>query len=114
VTLNNDQRFGVTINKVLPPTTAIGDSHFQVFFDSKTKAIGAYGYKGGPAFTPTTLASGGELQLVVHWSQMCVAASSTLGAMNFTDLPVSYTFEGFQHTVTVPINTFRIKDRPTC
>jgi hypothetical protein len=114
VTLNNDQRFGVTIDKVLAPANAAGNMDVRAFFDSKTGAAGAYGYKGGPAFKATSLASKGQLQLAVHWSQPCVPASAVKGATTYTTLPVTYTFMGFRHTVNVPIDTLTITPRPNC
>lgn len=114
VTLNNDQRFGVTIDKVLAPPNPSGTSNVQVFFDSKGSATGFYGYKGGRAFRATTLGSKGQLQLVVHWNQQCVPTSAASGATTYTTLPVEYTFMGFHHTVTVPIDTLTITPRSTC
>ncbi len=114
VTLNNDQRFAVTIDKVLAPANAAGNSDVRAYFDSKPKVAGAYGYKGGPAFQATTLASGGQLQLVVHWDQQCVPASAASHPTTYTTLPVEYTFEGFRHTVSVPIDTLTITPRPNC
>lgn len=114
VTLNNSQRFAVTIDKVLAPPNPSGTSDVHVYFDSKGKSVGVYGYKGGPAFTPTTLASGGQLELAVHWTQQCVPASAQSGATTYSDLPVEYTFMRFHHTVTVPIQKLTIVPRPTC
>jgi len=54
VTLNNVQRFPVTIDKVSAPANPSGTSNVRAYFDSTPKLTGAYGYKGGPAFTPTT------------------------------------------------------------
>jgi hypothetical protein len=114
VTLNNDQRFGVTVDKVLAPANASGNTNVRAFFDSKPNLVGAYGYKGGPAFKATTLASEGQLQLVVHWDQQCVPASAANNATTYTSLPVEYTFLGFHHTVSVPIDTLTITPRPNC
>jgi hypothetical protein len=114
VSLNNDQRFGITIDKVLAPANPSGNSNVQVFFDSKGNDLGFYGYKGGPAFHPTTLASKGQLELVVHWNQQCVPASAASGATSYTKLPVEYTFMGFRHTVSVPIDTLTITPRTSC
>jgi len=114
VTLNNDQRFGVTINKVLAPANPSGTSNVHVYFDSKGNGFGVYGYKGGPAFKPTPLASKGQLQLVVHWNQQCVPVSAQSEATSFTSLPVEYTFMGFHHTVNVPIQRLSITPRTTC
>jgi len=114
VTINNDQRLGVTIDKVDAPANAAGNMNVRTFFDSKSTHQGAYGYKGGPRFTPTTLASGGELQLVVHWEQQCVPASAVHTATTYTTLPVEYSFLGFRHTVNVPIDTVTITPRANC
>jgi len=114
VSLNNFQRFGVTIDKVMAPANPSGTSNVHVYFDSKGKGEGVYGYKGGPAFTPTTLGSGGELELAVHWRQQCVPASAQSAATTYTSLPVEYSFMGFHHTVTVPINALTITPRSTC
>jgi hypothetical protein len=114
VTLNNDQRFGVTIDKVLAPPNPSGNSNVRVLFDSKGSAIGFYSWKGGPPFRPTTLGSKGELQLVVRWNQQCVPASASHSATTYTTLPVEFTFLGFHHTVTVPINAITIKPQSTC
>ena len=114
VTLNNVQRFPVTIDKVSAPANPSGTSNVRAYFDSTPKLTGAYGYKGGPAFTPTTLASEGQLQLVVHWTQECVPTSAASGATTYTNLPVEYTFMSFHHTVTVPIDTLTISPRATC
>jgi hypothetical protein len=114
VTLNNDQRFAVTIDKVLAPANASGNSDVRAYFDSKPSAQGTYGYKGGPPFKATTLASEGQLQLVVHWDQQCVPASASSNATTYKSLPVEYTFEGFRHTVSVPIDTLTITPRPNC
>jgi hypothetical protein len=114
VTINNDQRFGVTIDKVLAPPNPSGTSDVRTYFDSKGSNIGYYSYKGGPAFEPTTLGSKGELQLVVHWNQQCVPASAASATTTYTNLPVEFTFMGFRHTVTVPIDTITITPRPTC
>jgi hypothetical protein len=112
VTLNNDQRFAVTINEVFAPANAAGNSDGRAYFDSKPNA-GTYGYKGGPPFKATTLASEGQLQLVVHWDQPCVPASDAR-ATTYTSLPVEYTFEGFRHRVSVPIDTLTIAPRSNC
>jgi hypothetical protein len=114
ITINDVQHFGVTIDKVMAPPNPSGTANVHVFFDSKGNGEGVYGYKGGPAFTPTTLASGGQLQLSVHWTQQCVPASAQSGATTYKDLPVEYTFMGFHHTVTVPIQTLTIAPRATC
>jgi len=114
VSLNNVQRFGVTIDKVTAPPNPSGTADVRVFFDSKPKLVGAYGYKGGAAFKPTTLASEGSLQLVVHWNQECVPTSAASGATTYTTLPVEYTFLGFHHTVNVPIDALTIAPRSTC
>jgi hypothetical protein len=114
VTLNNDQRFGVTIDKVLAPANASGNSDVRSYFDSKPNTVGAYSYKGGPPFKATTLASEGQLQLVVHWDQQCVPASASNHSTTYTSLPVEYAFEGFRHTVNVPIDTLTITPRPNC
>jgi hypothetical protein len=114
VTINNDQRFGVTIDKVTAPPNPSGNSNVQVFFDTKGNTIGAYGYKGGPTFHPTTLASKGELELAVHWDQQCVPASAASGATTYTSMPVEFSFMGFRHTVNVPIDAFTIRPQSTC
>lgn len=113
VTINNDQRFGVTIDKVFAPLNPSGNSDVRVYFDSSGTNVGTFGFKGGPAFHATTLASKGSLQLVVHWDQQCVPASST-GAMTYTTMPVQFTFLGFRHTVNVPIDPLTIRPRATC
>jgi hypothetical protein len=114
ITINDVQRFGVTIDKVMAPPNPSGNTEVRVFFDSTKRLIGAYGYKGGPAFQPTSLASGGQLQLSVHWTQQCVPASAQSGVTTYKDLPVEYSFMGFHHTVTVPIQTLTIAPRQTC
>jgi hypothetical protein len=114
VTLNNDQRFPVTIDKVLAPANPSGNTHVRAFFDSSTTKQGAYGFKGGPVFTPTTLASKGQLQVVLHWTQQSVPKSAASGDTTYTSVPVGYTFEGFHHTVNVPIDTLTISPRTTC
>jgi hypothetical protein len=114
ITLNNFQRFGVTIDKVMAPANPSGTSDVHVYFDSKGKGEGVYGYKGGPAFRPTTLGSGAGLELAVHWRQQCVPASAQSAATNYTSLPVEYSFMGFRHTVSVPIDTLTIAPRSTC
>jgi hypothetical protein len=114
VTLNNDRRFPVTIDKVLAPANPSGTSGVHVYFDSTPKSPGAYGFKGGPSFKPTTLASEGQLQLVVHWDQECVPTSAASGATTYTNLPVEYTFMSFHHTVTVPVDAVTITPRSTC
>jgi hypothetical protein len=114
VTLNNDQRFGITVNKVMAPENPSGNADVRVYFDSKPSSPGAYSYKGGPAFTATTLASEGQLVLAVHWQQQCVPESAKGTSTTYTDLPVEYTFMGFHHTVTVPIHALTIKPRATC
>jgi len=114
VSLNNVQRFGVTINKVLAPANPSGTSNVHVYFDSKGNQLGVYSYKGGPAFKPTSLASKGQLQLVVHWNQQCVPVSAQSEPTTYTTLPVEYTFMGFHHTVNVPIQKLTIIPRTTC
>jgi hypothetical protein len=114
VTVNNDQRFPVTIDKVLAPPNPAGNTDVRAFFDSSATKQGAYGFKGGPAFTPTTLASKGQLQVVLHWMQQCVPKSAASGETTYTWVPVEYTFEGFHHTVNVPIDTLTIAPRMTC
>jgi hypothetical protein len=114
VSLNNVQRFAITIDKVMAPPNPSGTSDVRTFIDSKPKLVGAYGYKGGPVFKPTTLASKGSLQLVVHWNQECVPTSAASGTTTYTTLPVEYTFLGFHHTVNVPIDALTIAPRPTC
>ncbi len=114
VSLNNDQRFGVTINRVLAPANPSGTSNVHVYFDTKSNSKVSYGYKGGPAFTATTLASKGQLQLVVHWVQQCVPQSAQSGPTTYTSLPVEYTFVGFHHTVNVPIQPRLTISPATC
>jgi hypothetical protein len=114
ISLNNLQRFGVTIDKVMAPPNPSGNTDVHVYFDSKGNGEGVYGYKGGPAFKPTTLASKGELELAVHWTQQCVPASASSNATTYTSLPVEYSFMGFRHTVTVPIEKLTIDPRATC
>ena len=114
VTLNNDQRFGVTIDKVLAPANPSGTSNVHAYFDSKGNGLGVYGYKGGPAFKPTALASKSQLQFVVHWNQQCVPVSAQSEATTYTSLPVEYTFMGFHHTVDVPIQKLTITPRTAC
>ena len=113
-TINNLQRFPVTIEKVTPPAIPSGTSNVHVYFDTKPKGEGTYGLKGGPAFTPTTLASGGQLELAVHWDQQCVPTSADSGTSTYTDLPVEYSFMSFHHTVSVPIQSLIIAPRATC
>ena len=114
VTVNNDQRFPVTIDNVLAPANPSGNTNVRAYFDSTKAKQGAYGFKGGPAFTPTTLASKGQLQVVLHWTQQCVPMSAASGETVYTSVPVEYTFEGFHHTVNVPIDTLTISPRTTC
>ena len=114
VALNNYQRFGVTIDNVLAPANPSGTSNVRVFFDSKGNDVGFYSYKGGPAFRPTTLGSKGQLEFAVHWNQQCVPASAASGATTYKTLPVEYTFMGFRHTVSVPIDTLTITPRSSC
>jgi hypothetical protein len=114
VSLNNNQRFGVTIDKVLAPANPSGTSNVHVFFDSSGLDVGNYGYKGGPTFKPTALASKGSLTLALHWNQQCVPASAQSAATTYTSLPVEYTFLGFRHTVNVPIEPLTIRPRPLC
>jgi hypothetical protein len=112
--LTNDQRFPITIDKVSPPAIASGTSQVHVYFDSKPKDEGAYGMKGGPAFTPTTLGSGSQLELVIHWNQQCVPTSADSGTSTYTGLFVEYSFLGIHHTVSVPIQDLIIAPRATC
>jgi hypothetical protein len=114
VTINNDQRFPVTVDKVLAPPNPSGNIDVHAYFDSSATKQGAYGFKGGPAFTPTTLASKGQLQVVLHWTQQCVPQSASSSDTAYTSVPVEYTFEGFHHTVDVPIDTLTISPRATC
>ena len=113
-TLTNVQRFPVTIEKVSPPVIPSGSSDVHVYFDSKPNAQGAYGYKGGPAFTPTTLASEQQLELVIHWDQECVPTSAESGTQTYSGLNVQYSFLSFRHTVGVPIQDLSIGPRATC
>jgi hypothetical protein len=112
--INNDQRFPITIDKVSPPAIPSGTSNVHVYFDSKPKDEGAYGWKGGPAFKPTTLASEGQLELVIHWNQQCVPTSADAGIHAYSALPVAFTFLSFHHTVSVPIRDVVIAPRATC
>jgi hypothetical protein len=114
VSINNDQRFGVTIDKVMAPPNPSGTSNVQVYFDTKPGSTSSLGFKGGSAFQPTSLASEGQLQLVLHWNQECVPTSAASGATTYTELPVEYTFKGFHHTVMVPIDSLTITPRSTC
>ena len=114
VTLNNVQRFGVTIDKVQAPANAAGNTDVRTYFDSKPNLVGGYGYKGGPLFKTTTLASEGQLQVVVHWDQQCVPASAAESATTYRTVPVTYTFMDFRHTVNVPIDALTIAPRPNC
>jgi hypothetical protein len=113
-TINNLQRFPVTIEKVTPPSIPSGTSNVHVYFDTKSNGTGTYGLKGGPAFTPTTLASGGQLELAIHWDQQCVPTSAQSATSTYTALPVEYSFMSFHHTVTVPIHSLYIAPRATC
>jgi hypothetical protein len=113
-TISNVQRFPVTIEKVTPPAIPSGSSDVRVFFDSKPGAPGAYGYKGGPSFTPTTLASKGQLELVIHWNEECVPTSADSGIETYRGVNVEYSFVGFHHTVSVPIQNLNIGPRSTC
>jgi hypothetical protein len=112
--ITNLQRFPVTIDKITPPAIASGTSNVQVFFDSKPRAEGVYGFKGGPSFTPTTLASKGQLELVIHWNQECVPTSADSGIQSYSGVNVDYSFLWFHHTVGVPIQTLSIAPRSTC
>jgi hypothetical protein len=114
VTINNEQRFPVTIDNVLAPANPSGNTDVHAYFDSTKTKQGAYGFKGGPTFTPTTLASKGQLQVVLHWTQQCVPMSAASGETVYTSVPVEFTFEGFHHTVNVPIDTVTISPRATC
>ena len=80
----------------------------------KPGAPGAYGYKGGPSFTPTTLASKGQLELVIHWNEECVPTSADSGIETYRGVNVEYSFVGFHHTVSVPIQNLNIGPRSTC
>ena len=51
------------------PRAILGRARVLRFVEAKQ---GAYGFKGGPAFTPTTFASKGQLEVVIHWTQQCV------------------------------------------
>jgi hypothetical protein len=112
--ITNLQRFPVTIDKVSPPAIPSGSSNVHVYFDSTAKDEGFYGLKGGPAFTPTTLASGGQIELVIHWDEQCVPTSADSGEQTYTGLPVEYSFVSFRHTVNVPIQNLTIAPRATC
>jgi hypothetical protein len=114
VSLNNTQRFGVTIDRVLAPANPSGTSNVHVYFDSKGSDEGFYSYKGGPAFTPSSLPRGGSLTLVIHWNQQCVPSSAQAAATKYFVLPVVYSFLGFRHTVNVPIEPVTIDPRSTC
>jgi hypothetical protein len=113
-TINNLQRFPVTIEKVTPPAIPSGTSNVHVYFDTKPNGTGTYGLKGGPAFTPRTIASGGQLELAIHWDQQCVPTSAQSATSTYSDLPVEYSFMSFHHTVSVPIHSLYIAPRATC
>jgi hypothetical protein len=113
-TINNLQRFPVTIEKVLPPAIPSGTSNVHVYFESKLGGHGTYGLKGGPTFTPSTLGSGSQLELAIHWNQQCVPTSADSGTSTYTALPVEFNFLSFHHTVSVPIQSLVIAPRATC
>jgi len=113
VTLNNVQRFPVTIDKVSAPANPSGTSNVRAYFDSTPKLTGAYGYKGGPAFTPTTLAS------EVSSSSSSTGLKSACQrrrrvARRPTRICRRVHVHEFHHTVTVPIDTLTISPRATC
>lgn len=111
-TINNDGSLPVTIESVSNVWAESYNSHFKTFFDSKGLDDGFYGYQGGPSFHPSTLPGHGELTLAVHWTARCIPGAGE--TTTFSTIPVTYSFLGFTHTVSVPFDDFEIKYRSTC
>lgn len=111
-TLNNDGSFPITIDQVLTPWAQGYNTHFDTFFDSTKRDQGGYGYRGGPIFHATTLPGHGDLTLVMHWTARCIPGASTTTTLTTTQ--VTYSFMGMHHTVSVPLQPFELKYRPTC
>ena len=116
VTLNNDQRFGVTdrqgprrrrTRRARPTCTRTSIR--------RRRRQGVYGYKGGPAFTPTTFASEGQLTLVCTGINSAYRRRREERRTTYTSVPVEYSFMGFHHTVNVPHRQISsITPRATC
>lgn len=102
VTINNVNSLPVVIDGFAPPVSGASTSNLRAYFYKS----GSLGSQGGTRFHPFTLGGHANRVIVVDYSQRCV--SSTQGQSNSPVgyLPVHFTFFGFNHTVSIPIDPY--------
>lgn len=109
-TINNSGSHAVTIEGLGAPAPGVPKSHLTAFFHKP----GSYGSEGGAPFHPFTLTAHSSKTVVVDYTQICSPSSAGASYLSHTQMPVTYSFLGFRHTVGVPINPYVIKRRPSC
>ncbi len=109
-TINNSGSHAVTIEGLEAPAPGVPKSHLTVFFHKP----GSYGSEGGAPFHPFTLAAHSSKTLVVDYTQICSPSSAGASYLSYTQMPVTFSFLGFHHTVGVPIDPYEIKRRLSC
>jgi len=113
LTINSNGSLPIVLHAVSAPIEYATHSAAAVYFDSSGEDEGNYGYRGGPRFHATSLAGHGSIELAVHWTQQCVTIAQGAG-LQVLQLPVSYSFLWFHHTVMVPMGPFTLNAIRTC
>ena len=112
VTINNSGSRAVTIDGFGSPLPGVA-KRFPSY--SLTKR-GGYGPEGGKIipFHSFALARHSSRVVIVDYTQLCAPSSTSTSLTSYTQLPVTYSFFGFRHTVGVPMDPYVIKRRSSC
>lgn len=112
VTINNSGPQAVTIDGFGSPAPGVA-KRFLGYSLIESGSYGSAGSKSIP-FKSFSFAGHSSKVVVVDYTQLCTPSSTGDSITSYTQMPVTYSFMGFRHTVGVPIDPYVIKRRSSC
>jgi len=112
VTINNSGPHAVTIDGFGSPAPGVA-KRFLGYTLIESGSYGSAGSKSIP-FKSFSFAGHSSKVVVVDYTQPCTPSSAGASITSYTQMPVTYSFLGFRHTVGVPIDPYVIKRRSSC
>jgi hypothetical protein len=109
-TISNTGSQSITVDQLHSPVAATQGHDVHVFLNKG----GSYGANGGTPFHTFTLGGHASKIVVIEYQQRCVPGSASETPLVITELPLTYSFFGFKHTVMVPVLPYAITKRQSC
>ena len=102
----NDGPFPIRVERVAPPA---GSGIVHTYVDTYAK----YGFVGAAIFRPLIVVGHWNQTIVVHLKRHCVTGAP--GEVVTTNtLPVTFSFFGYYHTVSIAIQPLALRLRRSC